>query len=62
MKFSIFFFVLKKIYLFCSRLLPLLQSGKLIYGGKVDRDDLYIEPTILDDVKLTDPIMQDEVI
>jgi len=44
-----------------DRLLPLLQSGKTVFGGKHDRKDLYIEPTILDDVKFSDPIMQDEI-
>jgi len=39
----------------------LLQSGKIVFGGKHERKDLYIEPTILDDVKFSDPIMQDEI-
>jgi aldehyde dehydrogenase (NAD+) len=44
--------------------MPLLEGGaggKLVFGGKHDRSDLYIEPTILDDVKPTDLVMQSEV-
>lgn len=30
-------------------------------GGKSDVQDLFIEPTILIDVKPTDPVMQEEI-
>lgn len=30
-------------------------------GGKSDVGDLYIEPTVLIDVKPTDPVMQEEI-
>ena len=39
----------------------MLSSGKAVIGGKVDADDLWIEPTVLIDVKPTDPVMQEEI-
>lgn len=36
-------------------------SGTIAVGGRHDQKDLYIEPTILTDVKPTDPIMQEEI-
>lgn len=39
----------------------LLGSGKVAIGGKTDSDDLWIEPTVLIDVKGTDPVMQEEI-
>ena len=30
-------------------------------GGQTDADDLWIDPTILVDVKATDPVMQEEI-
>jgi aldehyde dehydrogenase (NAD+) len=33
----------------------------VVYGGKQNRASLYIEPTLLTDVKVSDPIMQDEI-
>lgn len=45
-----------------KRLEGLLKgSNKVAVGGRTDQDDLYIEPTILTDVKETDPIMQEEI-
>jgi len=44
--------------------MPLLEGGaggKIVFGGKHDRSDLYIEPTILDYVKPTDLVMQSEI-
>ena len=43
------------------RLEALLSSGKIAIGGKTDSDDLWIEPTVLVDVKATDPVMQEEI-
>jgi len=47
----------------CLRLKSLLDNtkGKIVYGGKVDVDDLWVEPTIITDVKADDPVMQDEI-
>jgi len=44
-----------------QRLEALLGSGKVAIGGKTDSDDLWIEPTVLIDVKGTDPVMQEEI-
>jgi acyl-CoA reductase-like NAD-dependent aldehyde dehydrogenase len=44
-----------------DRLAGLLGSGTVAVGGRTDADDLYIEPTVLVDVPLDSPIMQDEV-
>ena len=38
-----------------------MGSGKVAIGGKTDADDLWIEPTVLVDVKPTDPVMQEEI-
>lgn len=37
------------------------NSGSIAVGGRHDKKDLYIEPTILTDVKSTDPIMKEEI-
>jgi len=44
-----------------QRLEALLNSGKVAVGGKTDADDLWIEPTVLVDVKPTDAVMQEEI-
>lgn len=44
-----------------DRLSTYLGQGKVIYGGKTDREKLYIEPTIMDEVALNSPIMQEEI-
>jgi acyl-CoA reductase-like NAD-dependent aldehyde dehydrogenase len=44
-----------------DRLVNLLGSGRAIAGGQTDADDLYIAPTVLVDVALDSPIMQEEV-
>lgn len=43
------------------RLARLMQNGKIIHGGKINEDDLFIEPTLIDDVKWDDAIMQEEI-
>lgn len=44
-----------------QRLMGLLDSKKIIYGGRSNPADRYIEPTILSPVDWDDPIMQDEI-
>nr|XP_023027138.1 fatty aldehyde dehydrogenase-like [Leptinotarsa decemlineata] len=44
-----------------QRIVKLLEGSKIAVGGKHDIDDLYIEPTILQEVKPTDPVMQEEI-
>lgn len=38
-----------------------LEEGHIIHGGQTDREQLYIEPTILDDVDWSEPLMQEEI-
>lgn len=44
-----------------DRLSSYLQQGNLLIGGNSNREQLYIEPTILDQVSLTSPIMKEEI-
>ncbi|MBC7888776.1 MAG: aldehyde dehydrogenase family protein [Ferruginibacter sp.] len=44
-----------------DRLSAYLQQGRILAGGKTDRENLYIEPTIIDNVSLRSPIMQEEI-
>jgi aldehyde dehydrogenase (NAD+) len=44
-----------------NRLSSYLQQGKIVCGGKTDKGDLYIEPTIMEDVSLDDAIMKEEI-
>jgi len=38
-----------------------LSQGKVVYGGQSDETDLYIAPTILEGVKISDTVMQEEI-
>lgn len=44
-----------------DRLMAHIQKGKVAFGGKGDREDEKIEPTILDDVTLESSIMGEEI-
>jgi acyl-CoA reductase-like NAD-dependent aldehyde dehydrogenase len=44
-----------------ERLTNLLTSGKIIIGGDFDAKKRYIAPTILDEITLDDPVMEDEI-
>ncbi|WP_010286704.1 aldehyde dehydrogenase [Kurthia massiliensis] len=46
-----------------ERLNTLLKQSKneVLIGGQCDREDLYIAPTVLQDVKWNSPIMEDEI-
>lgn len=44
-----------------DRLVALIDSTKVFYGGNYDREMLYIEPTILDNVTWDDRVMEDEI-
>lgn len=44
-----------------DRLISLLDRGRIVAGGDFDRDNLYIAPTIIDDISWDDPIMEDEI-
>ncbi len=44
-----------------ARLTALLESGTVVAGGRHDREDLYIAPTVLGDVDPSSPIMAEEI-
>lgn len=44
-----------------DRLAGLIGSGTVVAGGETDAEELYIAPTVLTDVPVDSPIMQDEV-
>jgi len=44
-----------------ERLSALLSDGKLVYGGKTEREALYISPTLMEDVPAEAPLMQEEI-
>jgi aldehyde dehydrogenase (NAD+) len=44
-----------------DRLVGLIGSGKIVAGGQCDPAELYIAPTVLVDVSVDSPIMQEEV-
>ncbi|CAB1083137.1 Aldehyde dehydrogenase (EC [Olavius algarvensis Delta 1 endosymbiont] len=43
------------------RLTEMMQGGNIIAGGQVESQNLYIAPTIVDDVEWDDPLMQAEI-
>lgn len=44
-----------------NRLSSLMDNDKVVYGGDSDIDDLYISPTIMNNITWDDPIMEDEI-
>lgn len=44
-----------------ERLIDYLNCGKIAIGGDIDQDELYIEPTILDNITFEDKVMKDEI-
>lgn len=44
-----------------DRLERLLAGGKFLLGGERDREQLYLAPVILDEVRMEDPVMADEI-
>lgn len=44
-----------------NRLVDLLKEGRVIIGGQSDPDDLYIDPTLIENVSWDDAVMQDEI-
>ena len=44
-----------------DRLAGYLQHGNIVYGGKHDRTQLFISPTIIDNVSEEDPLMKEEI-
>ena len=44
-----------------NRIIAYLANGKIIFGGKTNEHELFIEPTLLDDVNINDAVMKDEI-
>lgn len=44
-----------------NRLTGLMDSKKIAFGGKVDKNDKFIEPTLIKDAEWTDSVMDDEI-
>ena len=44
-----------------QRLIGLLDKEKIVYGGQYDTEDLYIAPTLLDQVDWQDKVMEEEI-
>lgn len=44
-----------------NRIINYLKEGNIIYGGKYDESKLYIEPTLIHNVSLESPLMQEEI-
>ncbi len=44
-----------------DRLVKYFDDGKTIIGGRVDRDKLYIEPSVIDQVDINSKIMTEEI-
>lgn len=44
-----------------DRLVALMNDGRIIIGGNHDRENLYISPTVIDDINFDSKIMQEEI-
>ena len=44
-----------------TRICSYLQNGTIAFGGRTNREKLFIEPTLLTDVSLNAPVMNDEI-
>lgn len=44
-----------------DKLVSYLNQGKIVHGGKHDRNALYLEPTIIENVSLDSPLMLDDL-
>lgn len=44
-----------------ERISHLMESGRIIFGGEKEADNLFIAPTLIDEVNFDDPIMQEEI-
>jgi aldehyde dehydrogenase (NAD+) len=44
-----------------NRLLGYLTQGRMVHGGRFIKEKLFIEPTLLDEVNQSDPIMKEEI-
>jgi aldehyde dehydrogenase (NAD+) len=44
-----------------NRIASYLTNGNILHGGRTDKDELFIEPTLMDNVPMDAPAMQDEI-
>ena len=44
-----------------NRLISYLHQAKVVHGGRADESKRFIEPTVLEDIDLNSPIMNDEI-
>ncbi|MEO6550565.1 MAG: aldehyde dehydrogenase family protein [Ferruginibacter sp.] len=44
-----------------NRLAAYLQQGNILIGGKINKENLYIEPTIMDNISMSTPVMKEEI-
>ena len=44
-----------------NRLADYLSNGKTLFGGRANRQQLFIEPTLLDNVTMNDAVMKEEI-
>jgi len=44
-----------------NRVVSYLSKGNVLHGGRSDKKELFIEPTLIDNVSMQDPIMKDEI-
>ena len=44
-----------------DRVMGLIDPAKVVFGGRGDPETLKIQPTVLDNVSLEDPVMQEEI-
>ena len=44
-----------------DRVVSYLNQGSIVHGGSTDRAKLFIEPTIIENIQFTDPVMKDEI-
>src|SRR6185503_6519845 len=44
-----------------DRIAGYMSNGKIVFGGRTNKKDLFIEPTLLDEVNANDAVMRDEI-
>ena len=44
-----------------ERISGLIESSKVVFGGNKNHETLQIEPTVMDNVSFSDPVMQEEI-
>jgi aldehyde dehydrogenase (NAD+) len=44
-----------------DRISSYMNNGRIVFGGRMDRNQLFIEPTVLAEVSTNSPVMKDEI-